>query len=204
METCGSSVAVVPRRATLVVELGDGTVVNIDDAPGADYRPDVYVGDPDANGCRTLAWVTPDMDGDREDPFDQFDQGERRENPWGIHADEMVGTWVRRVIEHQGIGNGWRVFLVDSSGYPRRDRVEDGARWIYVAPADVPRDKVAAYVDAVWREWRMWAGGEVYGVCTVTVDPDGDPVGPVGAVWGVLGIGNAEDEAQMAAEHGGL
>lgn len=203
METCGSSVAVVPRRATLVVELGDGTVVNVDDAPGADYRPDVYVGDPDANGYRTLAWIAPDMDGDREDPFDAFDQGERIEigrDFWRFDVDDVRGA----IDGAGGIGNGWRVFLVDSSGYPRRDRIEDGARWIYMAPADVPRDSVAAYVDAVWQEWRMWADGEVYGVCTVTVDPDGYPVGEVDAVWGFIGMDNAEDNARMAAEHGGL
>ena len=92
METCGSSVAVVPRRATLVVELGDGTVVNVDDAPGADYRPDVYVGDPDANGYRTLAWIAPDMDGEREDTFDAFDQGERIEigrDFWRFDVDDV-------------------------------------------------------------------------------------------------------------------
>lgn len=198
METCTSSVAAVPRRATLVVELGDGTVVNVEDAPGADYRPDVYAGDPDANGYRTLAWIAPDSPCDMGDPFDEYDQGERVElggDFWRFDVDD-----VRDAIDRAGgVGNGWRVFLVDSSGYPRRDRIEDGARWIYVAPADVPRDRVAAYVDAVWKEWRMWADGEVYGVCTVTVGPGGGPVGHVVAVWGYIGMDQAEDEAKWAA-----
>ena len=182
---------------TTTVELPNGATAEL---PWVmEHRDDVAVVELPDGGYRlgALQWMDDCRGGD---PFDEFDQGERIElgrDFWRFDADDVRGA----IDGAGGIGNGWRVFLVESSGYPRRDRVEDPARWIYVAPADVPRDRVAAYVDGVWSEWRAWAAGEVYGVCTVDVDADGtERPGTEESCWGYIGDDYAAAELARAME----
>lgn len=180
---------------TTTVELPNGATAEL---PWTmDHRADVAVVELPDGGYRlgALQWVD-----DHPDPFDWSELGERIEigrDFWRFDVDN-----VRDAIDRAGgIGNGWRVYLVDSEGYPRRDRLDDGARWIYLCPADVPRDQAAAYVDGVWSEWRAWAAGEVYGICTVDVDADGIVRdGTEDAVWGYIGDDYAAAELARAME----
>ena len=71
--------------------------------------------------------------------------------------------------------------------------------WTYVRTCKRPRR--GEYVDAVWSEWRAWAAGEVYGVCTVDVDADGTVRdGTEDSCWGYIGDEYAAAEFARAME----
>lgn len=134
------------------------------------------------------------------DPMDDYDQGERIElgrDYWRFD----LSTYISAIEQAGGIGHGRRVFLVDSQGHSRRDRLTHSTRWIYIVPEDVPAEARAAYTEAVWAEWRAWANGETYGVLTVDVNSDGTVRdGTEDACWGYNGYENAENELQFRME----
>lgn len=180
---------------TTTVELPNGATAEL---PWVmEHRDDVAVVELPDGGYRlgALQW----MEG-YPDPFDWSDLGERIElgrDFWRFGLND----YTRAIERAGGIGNGRRVYLIDSRGYPRRDRLDDAAQWLYICPEDVPADQRSAYVDGVWSEWRAWADGEVYGVCTVDVDADGtERPGTEDSCWGYIGDDYAAAELARAME----
>lgn len=180
-----TTVARVHTTRTVTVEIPDGPTVEIP-GPIEDYQ-DVKVVETE-QGWR-LGWIAHDPDA--EDPFATFDDGERIENRYHGRYGEMSAQWARERLAKLPRGQGWRLYLVDGAGNPRRDRISDPVRWAYLVPEDVDREHARGWVDAVWRQWRDWAEGDCYGVATVDVDKDGR-VTAEDSLWGYYGLEDAE------------
>lgn len=196
MDTIYATTTVTVTRTT-TVELPNGATAEL---PWVmEHRDDVAVVELPDGGYRlgVLQWMD-----DHPDPFDWSDPGERVEVlhrwTWGGPDMDDARGWIESA---GGTGNGRRVYLIDSQGYPRRDRLDDAAQWLYICPEDVPADQRAVYVEAVWSEWRAWADGEVYGVRTVDVDADGtERPGTEDSCWGYIGDDYAAAELARAME----
>ena len=186
------------------IDLPDGMVAKLSTMT-PDDRADVTIcpidDGPNAGGWR-IAWATWD-EGYDFDPIDDHDQGERYDWPrWpdyiGVNFDDC-----RTAIDRVGIGQGRRVFFVDHDGHPRRDWTAMRTwRWVYIVPEDVPADQRTAYAEAVWAEWRAWAAGEVYVICSVDVDADGNELPDTDVSFGgIIGDDWAAECVQRAARY---
>lgn len=186
------------------IDLPDGTIAKLstmtpDDGADVSICPTM-----DANGVAgwRIAWAMGD-EGYDFDPIDNSDQGERYDWPrWpdyiGVNFDDC-----RTAIDRVGIGQGRRVFFVDHDGHPRRDWTAMGSpRWTYIVPEDVPADQWTAYAEAVWAEWRAWAAGEVYVVCSVDVDANSNELPDTAvSIGGIIGDDWAAECVQRAARY---
>lgn len=202
IDTATARTYTIVSRDTFI-DLPDGTIAKLSTMT-PDDRADVSICPTmDANGVAgwRIAWVMWD-EGYDFDPIDNSDQGERYEWPWPSYYSVGMDD-AREALARVPLGQGRRVFLVDAYGHPRRDWTNIGAwRWTYVVPEDVPADQRTAYTETVWAEWRAWAAGEVYVVCSVDVDANSNELPDTAvSIGGIIGDDWAAECVQRAARH---
>ena len=205
VDTATAYVRATTYRETSI-ELPDGTVATLTDAT-PDDRADVTIcpidDGPNAGGWR-IAWATWDQGFDFGDPIDDYNNGDRRDVLHRFQYGPADMDDARGALEAVELGQGRRVFLVDEDGYPRRDwSAMRTWRWVYIVPEDVPADQRTTYAEAVWAEWRAWAAGEVYVVCSVDVDANGNELPDTAVcIGGIIGDDWAAERVQQAARYG--
>ena len=199
VDVCTAHVHATVHRVCTIT-LPDGTTASLDTIT-PDDRSDVHVAKTE-RGWR-VAWMGVDDWADELDPIDNSDQDERYDWPrWPEHIGVDYED-ARTAIDRVGIGHGRRVFFVDHDGHPRRDWTAMGSpRWTYIVPEDVPTDQWTAYAEAVWAEWRAWAAGEVYVVCSVDVDANSNELPDTAvSIGGIIDDDWAAECVQRAARY---